>query len=451
MFTYQIKHTKLHLANSALAVALLTATYPVLAGEAGRLMFASGHVLVAGQPASTSHVVMEGDDIVTDANSHAHLKTIDSGYLIVRPGSHVRVISYHVDTKNPANTRIKLELLQGVARSVSGQAVQQAKENFRFNTPVAAIGVRGTDFTVYTNKTATQVIVATGGVVVSGFDGSCGPAGAGPCEGANSRELFASQSGQLLQVLLGRSVPQLLRSNSLVPDLAAPPKIDEPNAKAPGIEAITAKSGAVITAAQADLTLVFDPSSGAKPPVLPEKNMTPPAEPPYGKLVWGRWQALIGQPANFEFIKAAEGNAKLLAIDSYFAVMRTPGADWQLPSQGTMSFALGQSEAFILTGAASLPLPAALENGMLKIDFSKSAFATGFDLISQGKERLSLKSVGYVSPEGRLLGASQFSNGSNMQVNGAVSPENGGKAAYIFQSRIDADRLVIGGTSWYTK
>ena len=117
------------------SVALLAVTTLALAGEAGRLVFAAGSVHVAGQPASTSHTVMEGDTIVTGANGHAHLKTIDNGYLIVRPGSHARVVAYHVDSQNPANTRIKIELVQGVARSISGQAVQQSKENFRFNRP----------------------------------------------------------------------------------------------------------------------------------------------------------------------------------------------------------------------------------------------------------------------------------------------------------------------------
>jgi len=239
------------------SVALLAVTTLALAGEAGRLVFAAGSVHVAGQPASTSHTVMEGDTIVTGANGHAHLKTIDNGYLIVRPGSHARVVAYHVDSQKPANTRIKIELVQGVARSISGQAVQQSKENFRFNTPVAAIGVRGTDFTVYTDQTTSRVIVAAGGVVVSGFIDSCGPTGSGPCQGPNSRELFANQTGQLLQVLLGQPVPQLLRSTNLSPDLTSPPRVNEPTGKAAGAETTVAKGGPLST--QDGAALITDP------------------------------------------------------------------------------------------------------------------------------------------------------------------------------------------------
>jgi hypothetical protein len=426
------------------SVALLAVTTLALAGEAGRLVFAAGSVHVAGQPASTSHIVMEGDTIVTGANGHAHLKTTDNGYLIVRPSSHARVVAYHVDLQNPANTRIKIELVQGVARSVSGKAVQQSKENFRFNTPVAAIGVRGTDFTVYTDQTTSRVIVAAGGVVVSGFIDSCGPAGSGPCQGPNSRELFANQTGQLLQVLLGQPVPQLLRGTSLSPDLTSPPRVNEPTTKATSTETTSAKGGPLIT--QDGTALITDPLAGAA--LVGAALVT---DDPYGKIIWGRWQPLLGLPANIDFVKGVEAKAQLLAVDSYFAVMRTNGADWQVPNQGIMSFALKQSEAFILTGPASTPLPATLENGQLRVDFANASFATGFDLVSQSKERFSLKALGGVSASGLLQGAYQFSLGSNMLVNGALGPQNGGTAAYIFQSRIDNNQLAIGGASWVKK
>ena len=420
------------------SVALLAVTTLALAGEAGRLVFATGSVHVAGQPASTSHIVLEGDTIVTGVNGHAHLKTMDNGYLIVRPGSHARVVAYHVDSQKPANTRIKIDLVQGVARNISGQAMQQSKENFRFNTPVAAIGVRGTDFTVYTDQTTSRVIVAAGGVVVSGFIDNCGPAGSGACQGPNSRELFANQTGQLLQVLLGQPVPKLLRSTNLSPDLMSPPRANEPTAKAAGTETTAAKGGPLST--QDGTVLITNPLVGSAV-----------VNDPYGKIIWGRWQPLLGQPANIDFVNGAEAKAQLLAVDSYFAVLRTNGADWQVPNQGIMSFALNQSEAFIITGPANTPVAATLENGQLRVDFANASFATGFDLVSQSKERYSLKALGGVSASGLLQGANQFSSGSNMQVNGAVGPQNGGTAAYIFQSRIDNNQLAIGGTSWVKK
>src|SRR5206468_13072945 len=147
---------------------------------------------------------------------------------ILRPQTRARIVTYHIDEKNPANTRVKLELLSGVARAKSGDAVKLARQNFRFNTPVAAIGVRGTDFTVFTDNNTSRVAVISGGVVMSGFGGACRADALGPCEGSASRELSAAQRGQLLQLQRGETAPQLLQSSPLSPDQVSPPRADEP-------------------------------------------------------------------------------------------------------------------------------------------------------------------------------------------------------------------------------
>jgi hypothetical protein len=201
------------------------------AAEAGKVIFVAGNAQVAERPAAEGLPVREGEMLSTGADGFLYVKTIDNGLFILRPGTKARIVAYYVDAKNPSNTHIKLELLSGVARSKSGDAVKLARQNFRFNTPVAAIGVRGTDFTVWTDQNTSNVAVLTGGVVVSGFAGTCRPEGGGPCGGAGSRELSASQRGQLLQIKRGQAEPQLLQGASNAPDQVSPPRADEPLAK----------------------------------------------------------------------------------------------------------------------------------------------------------------------------------------------------------------------------
>ncbi len=203
------------------------------AGDAGRVVFSTGQVRVAARALVADDLVREGDVIATGADGYVYVKTIDSGFLILRPNSKARIAAYHVDNQDPSKTNVKLELLEGVARNISGQAVKQARQNFRFNTPVAAIGVRGTDFTVQTDQLESRVTVISGGVVVSGFGGACTPEGHGPCEGPASRELFAGQVDQLLQIQKGQSAPKLLRGSAQTPDVSAPPRSDEPVSKSP--------------------------------------------------------------------------------------------------------------------------------------------------------------------------------------------------------------------------
>ncbi|UMR31013.1 FecR family protein [Massilia sp. MB5] len=201
------------------------------AAEAGRVVFVTGQAQLANRAAVLDAAVQEGDELSTGADGYVYIKTVDSGFLILRPNSKARIAAYQIDQAQPANTRVKLELEHGVARAISGQGVKQARQNFRFNTPVAAIGVRGTDFIVFTDQKTSRVAVVSGGVVVSGFDGACRAEGLGPCEGATSRELFAGQAGMLLQIERGQKTPQLLNNPSLSPDQNEKPRSDEPVGK----------------------------------------------------------------------------------------------------------------------------------------------------------------------------------------------------------------------------
>ncbi len=425
----------------SLFFSLLLSAASAHAGEAGRIVFVAGQAHIGAQAVALGDAVQEGAEIVTGADGYVYLKTIDDGFLILRPDSRARIVAYHVDTKNPNNTRVKLELLNGVARTISGKGVKQARQNFRFNTPVAAIGVRGTDFTVFTDQETSRVAVISGGVVVSGFSGACGPEGGGPCEGGASRELFANQVGQLLEVSKGQVAPQLMPSQGLSPDLNAPPRLDEPGEKDMG-NGRAAGDINLDTQKSANL-LLFNP------PIVPPAVTAPPEQPqPQSQIIWGRWQAILGQSATIDLSKVSESGSKRVASNSYFAVLQSKGAEWQAPTQGSMGFALKQSEAIILDESSSKMTAARLEGGKLQVDFAKASFATSFTLVSPNNERIKFQALGDVGRDGRLYGANQFVNPTNMVVNGVVGPEGGGNAAYVFQGRIDPNRLASGVTYW---
>ena len=135
------------------------------------------------------------------------------------------IIAYQADSHTPANSRFKFELREGGAQHLRSGG-ENARQNFRFNTPVAAIGVQGTDFTVFTDAQTTRIAVPSGGVVVSGFGQGC--AGRRRAETPHSRELFANQQRDgVLQVSRGQLAPELLRGKALSPDATTPPLPDE--------------------------------------------------------------------------------------------------------------------------------------------------------------------------------------------------------------------------------
>ncbi|MFM8637711.1 MAG: ATP-binding cassette domain-containing protein, partial [Betaproteobacteria bacterium] len=53
-----------------------------------------------------------------------------------------------------------------VVRSITGQWGEAAKDRFRLNTPLAAIGVKGTDFAVRVEPDKTAAAVYTGAIVL---------------------------------------------------------------------------------------------------------------------------------------------------------------------------------------------------------------------------------------------------------------------------------------------
>lgn len=408
---------------------------PARAEDAGNVVLAVGEARIGSAAAKGGSTVQTGERITTGANGYVYIKTVDNGFLILRPQTAARIVAYHVDPQNPANSKFKFELEQGVARSISGTAVKSARQNFRFNTPVAAIGVRGTDFTVFTDQQVTRIQVVSGGIAASGFNDGCTPEGGGPCEGSTVRELFATQSGQMLLISRQQPTPQVLRGNGLAPDSVAPPRGDEPAGKSAG----SADAGAL-----RDPNLVPLKLAGIEkttPQAVPQLPPGPPA------FIWGRWQTVADQPGDVD-IKKTPAAYGVAAINSYYILLRNKEATWQAPNGGVANFALQGAQAGVRVGSSVDLQAASIENGRLAVDFNTGSFTTQLDLLTQG-ERLQRVAQGGVGSDGTFSNPSQFL-GSSMVVQGQLAnAANGGlNAAYLFQSRLDDNRVAYGVTYW---
>lgn len=462
-----------------ISVMLATAAAQALAAEAGRVVFVAGSAQVANKPAKVDLAVQEGDELLTGADGYIYMKTVDDGFLILRPKSKARVAAYHIDNTNPANTRVKLELLSGVARSISGNSVKQARQNFRFNTPVAAIGVRGTDFIVHTNEEKSWVSVVSGGVVVAGFAGACGPEGSGPCEGSASRELYAGRSDLLLQVERGQNVPQLLQNSVIAPELKVPARSDEPMGKVSTSSintpaaSIAATVPVVVAPPVAIADVALDPAKNpvpvaggngspskpvetpAPPPVVvvdptpvtpPTVPVTPPVDPVVVKgppeVLWGRWVNLIGQEAT------TEANAKLhskdytgnLVIGSY-EIARVSNSAFVMPNEGKAAFTMVDSEA-MLEKAGSPALAATVSNAKLNVDFATRSFTTSLT-VANSLGQLDFSSRGDITANGGL----QSTILTSSRVTGYLGGAKADEAVYLFKGS-SLDLTANGVVRW---
>jgi hypothetical protein len=357
--------------------------------------------------------VSVGQTLRTGPNGHIHIRFVDQGFVSVRPGSELLIEDFAFDAKNPKANRVKFSLKQGTGRVISGQAGQAAKENFRLNTPVSAIGIRGTDFVVQTTKDLTRVAVYQGAVVVSPFINGCTAAGTGPCSGPLAADLAGSLSNQYLEV-----------------KRAGPPELIRPKNGA---------AGKIFVPANPNEPAVGKPSSGANDTGSSLAGETDKAEPRSlagGKdaeaFIWGRWAGSAGLPTGYELI-GREGDLTLL---------RAQG-DFNLPTKGKVAFRLDSYTAYG-SGAGGELKPATLRNAKMTVDFNSMEYATRFAWnFESSAQRFSSK--GSIQPDGRLQ-VDQLR--SNVEIYGSLSP-SGDEAAYIFINRPNSEAgNAVGVLQW---
>ncbi|HEX9721216.1 MAG TPA: FecR family protein, partial [Ramlibacter sp.] len=135
-----------------------------------------------------------GDRVETEAGGHVHFRFVDGGRLSIRPLSRLQVESYNHSSQEPALTAIKFRLDEGVVRSITGSWGEAARDKFRLNTPVAAIGVKGTDFVVRSDAEKTNASVYTGAIVLSPLTAGCA-ATLGPCQSGREKLLSDDMKG----------------------------------------------------------------------------------------------------------------------------------------------------------------------------------------------------------------------------------------------------------------
>lgn len=406
------------------------------APAAGSVLMVSGDVSLTRGGQSRALLagsgIEAGDLLTARADGRAYLRFADGSFVILRPGSVVAIEDYRFDPAQPEQARVRFSLRQGVVRTITGAGLQAHKDRFRLNTPLAAIGVRGTDFTTYAADDVVRVSVHQGGVVMAPYAAGCLSSALGPCAGEGTAELFAT-AAQMLELRKGQIRPSLVPATQGAPDSIAPPHEGEPLAgKGPRAQATLQE---ILVAERIDAV-----SSQVRPVAPPE--VAPPPPLPVISLDWGRWANLAGLPAATFNPASLPADKELVAINSAYALVRDKG--FSLPAQGNFTFALQHGEAWLLpaTGAArSLAVTA----GSLDVDFGKRSFATQLSL-ADGGQMLSVRGAGDISRNGQLV--STYSAGSNATVRGALGGQGGSEAAYIFQQTLSGNQQVYGAAHW---
>jgi hypothetical protein len=311
-------------------------------------------------------------------------------------------------------------------RSITGDWAKRQPSRFRVNTPVAALGVRGTDFSVFTVAATTRAAVNAGGIVMTPLGGECRSDGFGPCEGRLATDLFAGNRRSVMQARANGDKPEIVDGykNGIHPDRAVPPSPAEPALTAPG----PVKTG-----------LAPRPDQEA----LAAKALeTGPAQEALQKplVKWGRWESLLDQKNPSE---VPVGRTRV-ATSAHFALYRDTSPAFSMPREGTASFRLKEHESYIHDLNTGRLMTAAVDNARLSVDFGKQTFATSFNVRAEHIAS-TVSAQGGLFPDGRFVSNAILSNAT---VGGALAGENASQAGLLFNHRIGEKITAYGATYW---
>ena len=393
--------------------------------------------------------VKPGDRIETAGGGHVHIRFVDDALVSVRPSSRLIIEEYEYNPAKVLDSQVRFKLETGVARAISGAAAESAKERFRLNTPLVAIGVRGTDFVVNSQLDQTTAHVNQGAIVMAPLGAGCQASALGPCNTSAATLVSAQMGNVLAEYKDGLGQPELKPYFVRSTYFAAAPDPDVRSAKSPAnpakvdvaakpdnsvIQVTSVVSGGIFTAAVEELPHVPGP---VEPPVMPP---TPPAPP---ALVWGHWVKPTGSGDFSEPFRVAALGRDVTVGNSDYVLYRAPsdtGLTAIQPSLGTVGFQLQQAHA-LFRPWGGVNQEATAGNGTLSINFATRQFQTQLELNHAAAGAHTLTSQGAVLSDGMFGGAT-----ATQKVIGATTLD-GKNAGYMFEKNVDSG-VFNGITLW---
>lgn len=143
---------------------------------AGRVTFALGEVVVSDDKNNKRSVfkgdlIRSGEKIETANNGRVQVRMTDGGTIVLSPNSVFEITRYSFSKDNPAIGTVLFNFLKGGARAISGAIAKANRENYQFKTPVATIGIRGTDYSSTLKNEQLMVTVSQGQVNIANAAG----------------------------------------------------------------------------------------------------------------------------------------------------------------------------------------------------------------------------------------------------------------------------------------
>jgi len=373
---------------------------PALA-EAGVVAFALGDVSV-----KRGDSIEVGDLIKTGENGHVHIRFIDGALISVRPNSELIINEYSYFPEDSSKNRVRLTLKSGTVRSVTGEAGRSNKDAYRMNTPISAIGIRGTDYTVFSDDRKTRVFVQSGGIGIAPLDEECRAEDLGICLSSKLVEIFAGDSH-----VIELSSVKWEQSSS-------------------GAERVVRESTLALSDEFNVTTLKIDSS-------IELNNKTDFGEDDIGWSHWSNFQKVLGNlfKPTAPFL---DSNWRIASANSLFGLFIRPSSNG-VPRTGVSSYELDRYEAYLITGPRIEQ--AIMSQPSLTIRFGEKTFGLSTTLSAEAiSERIAIS--------GELTADGFFSAlGTGFKISGSVQ-DGGNGAGVLIERMVSEDSRFVGASSW---
>ncbi len=172
--------TRFAIVPMALAIVIMALAVPEAFANVGRVEFSIGEVTGIDRGGKQRRLVkgstLSAGDTVRTGRGRVQIRFTDGGYTSLQPNTEFRIDEYNYDAKRKEESVGFFSLLKGGLRTITGFVGKFRKKTYQLRTPVATVGIRGTEYLAEVGNSLT-VHVGEGEIEVCSNAG-CTPFGA---------------------------------------------------------------------------------------------------------------------------------------------------------------------------------------------------------------------------------------------------------------------------------
>lgn len=133
--------------------------------SAAKVQFVTGQVTAVNQSGQARALgkgaEIEAGDTINTTNGRLQLRFSDGGIISLQPNTQFKVEDYNFTGKADGSERGFFRLVEGGLRAITGAIGHTNRASYKMNTPVATIGIRGTEFLAMYRPSGQKLYVST--------------------------------------------------------------------------------------------------------------------------------------------------------------------------------------------------------------------------------------------------------------------------------------------------